>query len=317
MGTALRLLTGCALTLALGAPVCAQTTLIASPAYDTGSSGLRVIPMITPAQPSICAVGTQAAAAVPADASARTGLMVPLPAECPGEMNAADRPWVMIAPYAWIFGMHGTVGAGRRVQQVDLSVRDAIDSISDLKGALLLHVEAGYGDYGFIADLTYLNVVPLDGVVRVESRSTMFELLGLYRVMNPGCRYPGAITLDLLAGARYYHFTNNISLNIEGDFPPERTDQWIDLVIGARVSAQVTDTLAVFLRGDIGGFGIGDSSTQACNVVTGFEYQCSQCCSVLGGYRWLKVERSSGVGRDAFLLDVTMSGPFVAFALRF
>jgi len=315
MGTIFRLLTLCSLTLVLTTPVLAQTAPIAPPANDAGLSGLRIV--LTPAMPTGFAVGAQATAAAPADTPATSGLMVPLPAECPGEMNGADRPWAMIAPYAWIFGMHGTVGAGRRVQPVDISVSDSIDHISDLKGALLLHIEAGYGDYGFIADLTYLNIVPLDRVVRVESRSTMFELLGLYRVVNPGCRYPGAVTLDLLAGARYYRFTNSITLNGVDPFPIERISQWIDLVIGARVGVQVTDALGVFLRGDIGGFGIGDSSTQACNVVTGFEYQCSQCCSVLGGYRWLKIDRATGIGRDVSLIDVTMSGPFIAFALRF
>jgi hypothetical protein len=313
MGTALRVLTLGSLTLALAIPALAQSPQFAMPVITTCSSEPPTLPIV----PTDVHIVDRSVATLPVGTPAASELCVPQPAECLGEMNGGDRPWVMIAPYAWIFGMHGTVGAGRRVQQVDFSVQDALDHLSDLQGALQLHIEAGYGDYGAITDLTYLDVVPLDRVVRVESRSAFFELLGLYRLVNPGCRYPGAVTLDLLAGGRYYWFTNSIRLNGVDAFPVERTEQWLDLVIGARVGVQLTESLGVFLHGDIGGFGIGQSSSQACNIVTGFEYQCSQCCSVLAGYRWLSIERSDGFGRDAFLLDVTMSGPFIAVALRF
>ena len=51
--------------------------------------------------------------------------------------------------------------------------------------------------------------------------------------------------------------------------------------------------------------------------VTGFDYQCTECMSLAAGYRWLKVDRENGVGRNAFLLDVTFSGPFVALGFKF
>jgi hypothetical protein len=233
-------------------------------------------------------------------------------------LSRAEGPWVVVAPYAWIFGIHGEVGAGRRVQTVDLSVADAFDgAVNDLEGAAQLHVEAGYGDFGVIADLTYLRVVPLDRAVRVESESTIFELLGMYRVCGSGCRRAGDVFFDVLAGARYYRFSNSIQLTSLEITPVDRENSWIDLIVGARAGVQVLDCLGVWVRGDIGGFGIGHASRRACNVIAGFEYQCSECCSFLAGYRWLKIDRSAGIGRDAFLLDATLAGPFVAFGLRF
>ena len=245
-----------------------------------------------------------------------TALQTPQPAECLCDPAGQDRPWLMFAPYAWIFGMHGTVGVGPLTAPVNVSVSDAVNALDDLKGALMLHLEGGYGQFGFIADLTYMRLAPSGDLVRVDSHSTLFEFLGLYRVLDTG-RQPGGVTFDLLAGARYYRFNNQINGNVLGLFTAERTSTWIDLVVGARAAVQVTDNLGVFVRGDIGGFGISDSSRQACNVITGFEYRCSECASIVGGYRWLKIDRDHGLGRDRSLIDATFSGPFVALAFRY
>lgn len=227
-------------------------------------------------------------------------------------------PWCQFAPYAWVFGVKGTVGAGVRTQSVDLSVRDAVTKVlPDLKGAAQVHVEAGYGDFGILADLSYLRVVPLDGLVKVESRSTLLELLGTYRLVGSGGGGAGTVTLDVLAGARYYRFTNSIELNPLDLDPAERSSSWVDAVVGARLGARVLDNLGLFARADVGGFGWGDSSRRATNVIAGFEYRCGENCSLYGGYRWFKIDRQAGTGRDAFLLDVTLSGPFVALGVKF
>jgi hypothetical protein len=243
-----------------------------------------------------------------------SSLQSPQPAEC---LSQTDGPWVLVAPYGWIFGVHGTVGAGQRTTSVNLSVGDAIDQLKNLKGAAEVHVETGYGPFGVIADLTYMRLEPLNGLVTVDSRSTLAELLGMYRVLDTGGREAGAMTFDLLAGVRYYRFSNAISGNLFGLLAAERENKWTDLVVGARTGVQVTDDLGIFARGDVGGFGIGDSSRHAYNVVVGFEYRCCDCASLAGGYRWLTIDRENGLGRDRFVLDATLAGPFVAFALRF
>jgi hypothetical protein len=262
-------------------------------------------------------VGQQPPAAgnTPGTAARVIDLTAPQPAECLAE--PADGPWMVVAPYGWIFGMKGTVGAGRRTAQVDLTVGDAVKQLDNLKGAAQLHVESGYGPAGVIADLTYMNIQPADGLVTVDSRATLFELLGMYRLVDTGGRQAGAVTFDVLAGARYYRFRNSISGNVFGLLSAERTNDWVDLVVGARAGVQVTDALGLFVRGDVGGFGIGSSSDRACNVLAGFECRCCECASLIGGYRWLRIDRESGVGRDRFLLDVTMAGPFVALAVRY
>ncbi|HKB06356.1 MAG TPA: hypothetical protein VKD90_29445 [Gemmataceae bacterium] len=295
MTRALRALTASAFLLSLTATAAAQTTIPDSVRGTTPGTGLAVVDLTTP---------TAAAPAV----------QTPTPAECLGQPACQPGPWVVFAPYAWVFGVHGTVGAGLVTAPVDVSVGDALSELDKLKGALQLHTEAGYGNVGVIADLTYLNFAGGGALATLDSQTLWFELLGLYRVIDTG-RQAGGVTFDLLAGARYYHFSNSIEL--QGLTLADRTSSWIDLVVGARAAVQVTDDLGVFARGDIGGFGIGHSSTQACNIIVGLEYRCCECASLIGGYRWFKIDRESGVGRDRFLLDATLAGPFAAFAFRY
>jgi hypothetical protein len=91
----------------------------------------------------------------------------------------------------------------------------------------------------------------------------------------------------------------------------------VDLVVGLRVGAWLKDDLGVFFRADAGGFGIGNSSDRACNLIVGFEHWLCDCATVVGGYRWLLIDRDVGSGRDRSLIDLTLAGPFVGLALRY
>lgn len=311
MSTFLQLLAAFAAALSLAGVAAAQVPLRPDSLPGTATVDVTAGSIADAARP-------QPVVTVPVAAATAPSVFMPQPAEHLGQASGAGGPWFVVAPYAWIFGMHGQVGARGRVFTVDESVSDAAQAaVEDLKGALQLHVEAGYGDVGVIADLTYMRVEPLDGIARVEQESTIFELIGFYRVCGNGCREAGAVTFDVLAGARHYRFSNSLQLFGVDLSPIDRTNSWTDLIVGARASVQVSENLSVFARADVGGFGIGHASKQSCNVVTGFEYHCSQCCSLYGGYRWLKIDRSAGIGRDSFLLDATLAGPFVAFGLRF
>lgn len=209
-------------------------------------------------------------------------------------------------------GTKGTIAAGQRSTHVDLSVGDAIrDVLPDAHGALMLHVEGGVDSVGFIADLMYLNIRPLDGFLRVDSKSAMLELLGFYRVLDGRC------TFDVLVGGRYYDFTNTITVQPIDFAPANRTTAWWDAVVGVRGSVHVNQCLALFARADYGGFDISGSSKRSCNVVVGIDWQCSDCVSIYGGYKWLKIDHTEGAGLNYSKIDMTLSGPFAAVGLRF
>jgi hypothetical protein len=244
-------------------------------------------------------------------------VVIPQPAEQLGQSAGSAGPWIVVEPYAWIFGMRGMVKAHGVAAPVDLTVSDAIDNISDLKGAAMLHVETGYDSVGLITDVEYLKVIPADGLVRVESEATLAELVGMYRVCGNRCRQAGSSYFDVLAGVRYYRFSHSIALAEPVPIATEHTSSWVDWIFGARAGVQILDGLGVFARADVGGFGIGNGSHRACNILTGLEYQCCDCASLIAGYRWLKIDRSAGTGFDAFGMNVTLAGPFVGFGLYY
>jgi hypothetical protein len=147
---------------------------------------------------------------------------------------------------------------------------------------------------------------------------------------------PRRFRLDLLGGARYWYLRNTARLSIPpatlsvggvnipggtvvriaaqklGDTRiPGRllilgsrdvfttTTSWIDSIIGFRVGADVTDTVSLALRADIGGFGFGDSSRFSWQLVPSVQWRFADHWSFDGAYRALGVDK--GVVSDAVL----------------
>jgi len=139
---------------------------------------------------------------------------------------------------------------------------------------------------------------------------------------------PRRFRLDLLGGARYWYFRNTARLSIPpatlsvggvavppgtvtaiaaqklGDIRlPGRllirgssdvfttTTSWIDSIIGFRVGADVTDTVSLAFRADIGGFGFGDSSRFSWQVMPSVQWRFAEHWSFDGAYRAIGIDR--------------------------
>lgn len=236
-----------------------------------------------------------------------------------------SKPWVLLAPYAWSPAMKGDVGLFGTVTSIDLTQEDLINALPDVQGAAMLHFEMGQGRVGLIFDGLYMEVEPSGSLpvaaVTLNSKVSLVELLGMVRVIDEK-EADGSMlwTVDLLAGTRYYDFSNSLTINPTIPLPTlvlAENANWFDLVVGARTAVNLTGGLDAFFRGDVGGFGIGNSSDLAWNIIAGVEYACPnvQGLSLILGYRVLSVDSVQDNG--AFSWDVTMHGPVAAFALRF
>jgi hypothetical protein len=310
----LRLLAGCAVILAYASATSAQSPYGAVAGPQDGPPWLYPTPAVDSmnAPTGIHPVqGTIASSPPPP----QPGVYTPHADENLG-CYPTDGPWGTAAVYGWVFGMDGTLGVGARTVNVDMSVQDAFDLLSDLKGAAMLHLEGGYGSFGVILDLLYMELAPSGDNVQVSSKTIFAEALGLYRVVDTG-RCAGGIFFDVLAGARYYRFRNEVQITTLDITSYRGSTTWYDLVVGARAGVQLLDCLGVWVRSDVGGFGIGESSDRAYNLIAGFDLQCSECVFLAGGYRWLKIDRTSGAGTDRRVIDVTMSGPFLGLGVRY
>ena len=141
----------------------------------------------------------------------------------------------------------------------------------------------------------------------------------------------GPLAFDVLGGARYWYQEADLSLEVTrtvdiGDlelagaraFARSGSVDWLDPVIGARVRYAVAPGHELFLRGDIGGFGVGsDFSWQAIGGY-GFDFGAYQGITFSGviGYRALSVDYAQGEGRRRYEFDMLQHGPILGVSMR-
>lgn len=240
---------------------------------------------------------------------------------------ATNGTWVLIAPYGWIAGINGQIGVGNRVVNVDITPGQVLSHLGNVDGALMLHAEVGKGDWGFILDGNLIrastSVTTVPAQVDVSLQQTLIEALGMYRLVQASdfLVEGKSLTVDLLGGGRYYQFANGFTVHPFNpalpSIPAEITSSWVDMVIGGRARVPVTSSLDAFARADIGGFGIGSSSTLAWNVIAGLDWKMTSCSSLIVGYREMNINRFSGSGLTPFGFNAKLYGPFMAIAFQF
>lgn len=235
--------------------------------------------------------------------------------------------WWVVAPYVWIPGIKGQITTFGVQQNISIDTSDVLSHLHDANGALQLHLESGVGQYGLIVDTNIIRMSQTrsftGGALDFDLQQTLLEVLGMYRMLevpSEGMQKQSA-SVDLLGGARYYNFTNGLNVTFTDPTIPTvplgQSASWVDLVVGVRGRAPITQGLDGFLRADIGGFGIGTSSTFAWNLIAGLDWHPTDHLSFLAGYRVLDIDESQGSGTAEFAFNAKMQGPFIAFALRY
>ena len=229
-----------------------------------------------------------------------------------------------LAPYFWLAAMDGSVTKDNVTADIDQSLGDVASLLDDyFNGGLALHFEARHDRWGFIADGMYLKL-QADGEhpvthepITADYDQFLGEIDGFYRVVDTAS-HPSptwAPTLDVLAGVRVYSFETTLDPEVNKTVTGKQT--WIDPILGLRGQVKPTQWLALFGRGDIGGFGLDDGtfSNFSWNVLAGLEFEFADWFALSIGYRWLDVDyKNTG---DNFDYDMLVSGPFTALVFRF
>ncbi len=89
------------------------------------------------------------------------------------------------------------------------------------------------------------------------------------------------------------------------------------MFVGPRITWQATEKLSLFARGDVGGFGIGNSSQCTWQVIAGAEYDILKNVFLELSFRLLDIDYVSGSGSDKFTFDAQMAGPYLALGVKF
>lgn len=246
-------------------------------------------------------------------------------------------------PYGWLTALDGTETVRGRSVKVDASFIDIVKD-SDMLVALMGTFEARHGPLSLYADLVWSKIGFEGNDVRTRALApgvtgtfgTSLKLDINMAIAEIGAAYEvarsGPLAFDILGGARYWYQEADLSfavtaavdtgdLQITGTraFARSGSVDWLDPVIGARIRYEVAPGHNLFLRGDIGGFGVGsDFSWQA---VGGYifdlgSYQGVTFSGVIG-YRALSVDYVQGEGRRRYEFDMLQHGPILGISARF
>ena len=205
--------------------------------------------------------------------------------------RAQEEAWTFkVTPYAWAMGVEGDVGKGNLTAPVDVDFLDAIDDL-DLAG--MLAVEARKGDWGILADMSYLDLSDdkstAVGKIDVEVEQWILQAFALYRVKDEG-----KTTVDVGAGVRSMDMDNDIDI---AGRDASATENWVDPVVVARVRQQFGPNCYGVLAGDIGGFDVASKLTWQITAAAGYSF--SETVSMLIGYRYLDYDYDDDIVFDA------------------
>ena len=266
-------------------------------------------------------------------------------------LPADPEPWRFnVALYGWAISISGNVTARNQTLDTNASFIDLVQK-SDSLGGFMGYFEASKGRVGFYSDLVYTKLGfgagqtsyrnPIAGLkisttVNAALTTELFiiEMGGVYELY----RWPGSqgsfTAVDAVGGFRYWNLSADASfdalINVDlshlhiqrsGSIAVAHADaiQWVDPVLGFRVRHQFTPNQQIFVRGDIGGFGLGGSqfSWQAVGAYsyawqfTGYEI------AALIGFRALGVDYTSGSGIDSVGFNEVLYGPIIGVSFRF
>lgn len=248
-----------------------------------------------------------------------------------------------ITPYGWLTSLDGTQTVRGRSVKVDASFVDIVEKSDTLVG-LMGNFEARNGPFALYGDLIWSSIgferndvrtrTPAPGITTTVGRAVGMDIQ--MAIAEVGAAYEvarfGALAFDVLGGARYWYQEADLSFEVDrtigiGDLElvgrralaRSGSVDWLDPVVGARVRYTVAPGHELWLRGDIGGFGVGsDFSWQAIGAY-GFEFGTYQGITFSGviGYRALYVDYVQGEGRQRYGFDMLQHGPVLGLSARF
>jgi len=254
------------------------------------------------------------AGAYGADSAAASSVATPAAAPSAGT-DAAQEPEkplkFSLSLYTWFSGVSTDLKDGDTSVSSDVPFSDIFDV---LDFANFMHFEVQRGKWGLFSELDFIKLsedtefrkpssglpfkVHADGVLK----QTIAEL-GLFRSFG-GER----VGFDVLAGARYFRIESDVSV---GPFESNGSTDWVDPLVGGRLTLRLADQWQAWLRGDLAGFGTGSELTT--HIFAGVLYNISDRYSVGFGYRYLDIDYEE----DELEVDMTTDGPILGMTIRF
>jgi len=231
----------------------------------------------------------------------------------------------IISPYGWLAGQATDVG-GEKIRQ------SFNDLVSMTNFGFQLNATVMYKDFLFTADGTYANLGSnlVEGplTVDLDIKQYMLDLkLGYLVYSDISFDEDNVIrgwAIEVNAGAKYWKNDVVVDYKIQINDPPPLIEGgivepqlWWDLMVGSKARIFLSKYVLLGIAGDIGGFGIGNSSKLSWDFTYVNTFKVSNLISVTAGYRTFKYNREDGEGDEKLETTVHAFGPLLGVSFVF
>ncbi len=256
-------------------------------------------------------------------------LAIAAPARAQGPAPVPAGTWqIDVAPFVWLPSVAGNITVRGHTIEDDMSIGDIL-SKSKFPIALMAHAEARNGDFGLFIEPMYMELrfTPSRRNLSADITTQMFflEFGGFWRALQGEVGQSGSgqyWAFDLLAGGRYSDLGNSTTLNFHGPVAgisrsSSQSLVWVDPLLGARLTLDLSPSWTTMLRADIGGFNGGsDMSWQAYGLV-GYKFEMwGKPTVAFAGFRALSQDYKSS-GSAGFRWNNTLYGPILGLNMTF
>ena len=226
-------------------------------------------------------------------------------------LEKSDQWKSFAAIYGWVPAFTGDVKIKGLEFDLDTTYSDALEN---LKFFFMGHYEGFKGRWGIMVDGMYAQLEKdkehsggsLPGKREFKLTQSLIELAIPYRLTwSP-------VVADVFVGGRYNYIYGEIGVP---SVPVKRDDTlaFVDPIVGGRVFFPLAKGWTLGLRGDLGGFGIGNASDLAANGNVSINWQLNELFSLHGGYRALYMKYNSGDNE----WNATQHGPWFGIGFSF
>ena len=226
-----------------------------------------------------------------------------------------------LAPYAWLAGTATDVGSEK--------IRQSFNDLTSLTNfGFQMLAQAKYKKWSLSTNLTYakLGDAVKEGPLLIDFAVNQIILdtkLGytLIDKIDFGDDIIHGWAMEATIGAIYWSNDINVDVNVPIDLPgfPVNISEklkYVDLVVGTNFRIILSKSVLLGLSANIGGFGIGNSSTLYWDLSFVNTFKVSDLLTVTAGYKTFTDKTVSGEGVDEIKTDVKTFGPLLGVAFN-
>jgi hypothetical protein len=240
----------------------------------------------------------------------------PKPAmESRNSAGSGEDPWQFsVVPLLWLSGVNGNVTVKGHKADVDVGFDQLCQHFN---GGFMADFDLRKRKFGFYVQPNYMQLAAgaTAGQFGGNADLTIWivEGGGYYEFARWGEEKP--LTLEAVVGVRYWGLHNELTLRGSGgvvNFSGSDSTSLVDPLVGLHAQKYLTEKLSLTVRGDVGGFGISNhSSDLSWQAVALIGYDFTRHFALYAGYRALALDESNGSGSSQKGANLVLNGALI------